>query len=66
MSGMIVLHYNLQKEDIIKRTNPKYHVFTLVVNFLTIVWPMHIPHNINEHNIIKAIEHSHAKCHMSH
>ena len=51
---MIVSHFSLQKEDAIKHTNVKCHVFTLIVNLLTKVH--HIgnkPHNITEHTHAK-------------
>ena len=37
MLEMIVLRYNMQEEDIMEHINAMCHVFTLVVNLLTIV-----------------------------
>lgn len=66
MFGMIISWtYSLQEEDNIEHTNPKCHVFTLVVKFLTIVWPKHRPPNIIEHTIIKAIEHTISKTNLA-
>ena len=48
MASVIYLHVYMQEENIPGRNNAKCHVFALVVNLLTIVYPKDRTHNIIE------------------
>jgi hypothetical protein len=49
------VHFSMQEEDIIEHTNGKCHVFTLMINELTIMYPKHRPHNIIAHTNAKIV-----------
>lgn len=52
---MGVLHFSIQEENIIELANAKCHMFTLIINVLTIVQPRHGSHNIIEHTNVKIL-----------
>ena len=55
ISIVMYLHFSMQEEDIIEHTNGKCHVFTLMINELTITYPKHRPHNIITHTNAKIV-----------